>query len=61
MLDRRGQGFAGDSSAEELEVALAALRSAAQEISGVILAQEVERALAALLESGPAPFKRKAR
>ena len=61
MLDRRGRGFAGNSSTEELEVALAALRSAAREISGVILAQEVERALAALVESGPAPLKRKAR
>lgn len=61
MLDRRGNGFAGNASADELEVSLAALRSAAQEISGVILAQEVERALAALLESGPATFKRKSR
>lgn len=61
MLDRRGNGFAGNASAEELEVALAALRSAAQEISGVILAQEVERALADLLEAGPATFKRKSR
>ena len=61
MLDRRGRGFAGGSSAEELETALAALRSAAREISGVILAQEVERALAALVESGPAPLQRKGR
>lgn len=61
ILDRRGRGFAGGSSAEELEVALGALRSAAREISGVILAQEVERALAALVESGPAPLQRKAR
>jgi DNA-binding transcriptional MerR regulator len=61
MLERRGRGFAGTSSLEELETALAALRTAAQEISGVILAQEVERALAALVESGPAPLKRKGR
>lgn len=61
MLDRRGRGFAGNSSPEELEVALAALRSAAREISSVILAQEVERALAALVDSGPATFKRKSR
>ncbi len=58
LLDRRGRGFAGGSSAEELAVALGALRPAAREISGVILAQEVERALAALVESGPVPLQR---
>ena len=61
MVDRRGRGFAGAASAEELAVALEALRPAAREMSSVILAQEVERALAALVESGPAPLKRKSR
>ena len=61
MVDRRGRGFAGAASAEELAVALEALRPAAREMSSVILAQEVERALAALVESGPAPLKRKGR
>ena len=58
MVERTGRGFAGAASAEELAVAIAALRPTAREMSSVILAQEVERALAALVESGPAPLKR---
>lgn len=58
LVERAGRGFAGDATAGEISTAIAALRPTAREMSSVILAQEVERALAALVESGPAPLVR---
>jgi DNA-binding transcriptional MerR regulator len=49
IVDRTGRGFAGAASPEEVATAVGALRPIAREMSGVILAQEVERALAALV------------
>jgi DNA-binding transcriptional MerR regulator len=49
IVDRTGRGFAGGASPEEVATAVGALRPIAREMSGVILAQEVERALAALV------------
>jgi len=53
LVDRAGSGFAGAASAEELATALGALRPIAREMSSLILAQEVERALHELVESRP--------
>ena len=53
LLERTGTGFAGRASAEELETAIGALRPIAREMSSIILAQEVERALSDLVRSGP--------
>jgi DNA-binding transcriptional MerR regulator len=53
LVERTGTGFAGRASADELETAIGALRPLAREMSGIILAQEVERALAELVRSGP--------
>ena len=53
IVERVGAGFAGAATPEELAVALGALRPVARETSSVILAQEVERALRALVERGP--------
>lgn len=53
LVERAGTGFAGGGSAEELETAIGALRPVAREMSSIILAQEVERALADLVRSGP--------
>ena len=53
LVERTGTGFAGAASADELETAIGALRPIAREMSSVILAQEVERALADLIGSGP--------
>ncbi|MGA9279470.1 MerR family transcriptional regulator [Ilumatobacter sp.] len=53
LVERTGTGFAGGASADELETAIGALRPVAREMSSIILAQEVERALADLLRSGP--------
>lgn len=50
IVDRLGSGFAGDASPDELERALGALRPIAREMSGTVLAQEVERALADLMK-----------
>ena len=58
MVERTGAGFAGNASAAELETAIGALRPVAREMSGVILAQEVERALAELVRSGPRNLSR---
>jgi DNA-binding transcriptional MerR regulator len=52
LVERAGAGFAGSASPDELATALGALRPIARETSGVILAQEVEIALANLMQSG---------
>jgi DNA-binding transcriptional MerR regulator len=49
IVDRTGRGFAGSATPEEVATAVGALRPIAREMSSVILAQEVERALAALV------------
>ncbi len=51
IVQRVGEGFAGNASAEEVATAVGALRPIAREMSSVILAQEVERALAHLVET----------
>jgi DNA-binding transcriptional MerR regulator len=61
VLERLGAGFAGGASAEELDTAIGALRPVAREMSSVILAQEVERALAELVRSGPRNLSRSVR
>ena len=61
LVERTGTGFAGGATAEELETALAALRPIAPEMSSLILAQEVERALAELLRTGPRHLARSVR
>ena len=61
MVERAGAGFAGSASAEELETAIGVLRPVAREMSSVILAQEVERALADLVRSGPRNLARSVR
>ncbi len=53
LVQRTGTGFAGGASADELETAIGALRPIAREMSSIILAQEVERALADVVRSGP--------
>lgn len=58
LVDRAGSGFAGAASPDELSVALGALRPIAREMSSVILAQEVERALATLVEKLPRELNR---
>ena len=58
LVERAGRGFAGGATAGEISTAIAALRPTAREMSSVILAQEVERALATLIEAGPAPLVR---
>jgi DNA-binding transcriptional MerR regulator len=57
LVDRAGSGFAGSGTHEELATALGALRPIARETSSVILAQEVEIALAKLMQSGEAISK----
>jgi hypothetical protein len=52
LVERTGAGFAGNASPDELATALGALRPIARETSGVILAQEVEIALANLMQAG---------
>ncbi len=58
LVDRAGAGFAGGASPDELATAIGALRPIARETSNVILAQEVERALAELVNSGPRSMRR---
>ena len=53
LVERTGTGFAGGASADEVATAIGALRPIAREMSSIILAQEVERALADLVQSGP--------
>lgn len=57
LVERSGAGFAGSATPEELATALGALRPIARETSGVILAQEVEIALANLMQSGTSASK----
>ena len=57
LVERTGAGFAGSASPDELATALGALRPIARETSSVILAQEVEIALADLMRSGEATSK----
>lgn len=52
LVERAGAGFAGNATPDELATALGALRPIARETTGVILAQEVELALANLMQSG---------
>ena len=54
LVERAGAGFAGNATPDELATALGALRPIARETSSVILAQEVELALAKLVQSGEA-------
>lgn len=58
LVDRAGAGFAGSATPEELATALGALRPIARETSSVILAQEVELALAKLMGSGEVTSKK---
>lgn len=57
FVERTGAGFAGRASRDELATALDALRPIARETAGVILAQEIERGLRALLEGGPTELR----
>ncbi len=61
LAERAGAGFAGGATTEELATAVGALRPIARETTSVILAQEVERALADLVQSGPRSLKRSRR
>jgi DNA-binding transcriptional MerR regulator len=61
LVERTGEGFAGGATAEELETAIGALRPIAREMSSLILAQEVERALADLVRTGPRSLSRSVR
>lgn len=61
FAERAGSGFAGRASKKELARAIDALRPIAKETAGVILAQEVERALRGLLEEGPRAVGRRPR
>ena len=58
LVERTGAGFAGTATPAELATAVGALRPIARETTSVILAQEVERALRQLAESGPAAMAR---
>ena len=61
LVERAGTGFAGSATPDELATALGALRPIARETSSVILAQEVEVALANLMQSGESSSKRSRR
>jgi DNA-binding transcriptional MerR regulator len=58
LVERAGSGFAGDATPDELATALGALRPITREMSSVILAQEVERALSELVHAGPRDLRR---
>lgn len=53
LTARIGNGFAGSGSARDVALVIDALRPAAYDSVSAILANEVERALTALLEAGP--------
>lgn len=57
LVKRAGAGFGPSAEADDLAQALAALRPVAREMAGLILAQEVERALAVLAEDQPRQFR----
>ncbi len=59
LLERAGSGFAGRATAEDLALAIAALRPIARETTSLILAQEVERSLRELLDQGPARLSKR--
>jgi DNA-binding transcriptional MerR regulator len=59
FADRAGAGFAGRATQEELATAVEALRPIAREAAGVILAQEVERAMGQLLRGGGRAHRRR--
>lgn len=61
IVDRVGAGFAGRGRAGELATALGALRPVAREMTSLILAQQVERALRELVHVGPVAVRRAAR
>ena len=61
LVERTGSGFAGGASPDEIEAALGALRPVAREMSGIVLAQEVERALTDLVDSGSKRLSRSRR
>lgn len=61
LVERAGTGFAGGGSASELETAIGALRPIAREMSSIIVAQEVERALGELVRTGPRNLARSRR
>jgi DNA-binding transcriptional MerR regulator len=59
LVERAGAGFTGDATPEQIGTALDALRPVAAEVLGVILAQEVDRALDDLLQTGPRSVSRR--
>jgi len=61
FVERSGTGFAGAASPDEVATAVGALRPIAREMTSLILAQEVERALAQLVHSGPRAMQRSRR
>jgi DNA-binding transcriptional MerR regulator len=61
LVERTGSGFAGGASPDEIEAAIGALRPAAREMSSIVLAQEVERALSDLVDAGPKRLSRSRR
>jgi DNA-binding transcriptional MerR regulator len=54
FVKRAGKGFGGEGSAESLEAAYEAIRPTGLEAVQIVFAQEMERSLRALLESGAA-------
>jgi DNA-binding transcriptional MerR regulator len=58
LVERAGAGFAGSATPAELATAVGALRPVARETTSLILAQEVERALRQLADSGPVAMER---
>jgi DNA-binding transcriptional MerR regulator len=58
FVERTGAGFAGSATPDELATAVGALRPIARETTGLILAQEVERALRQLVDAGPSALER---
>jgi DNA-binding transcriptional MerR regulator len=61
IVERTGAGFAGSATPEEVATAIGALRPIARETTSLILAQEVERALRRLVDSGPAAIEKNRR
>ena len=53
FVDHAGDGYAGSRTKPELKRALDALRPVAREAAGLVLAQEIERGMAAMLEQLP--------
>lgn len=53
FVENAGDGYAGTQTKQELKRALDALRPVAREAAGLVLAQEIERGMAAMLEELP--------